>query len=118
MDEQVEVYTWGDDEYGELLHHDSRKHNALLPKLIERFALNLDIRTYKVLNREVCIVFDLKACIYSLGDGGNGRLGHGDLKNSDRLRKIAGLASEKIVKIAGTYHTLFLNYAGVIFGSI
>ena len=54
--------------------------------------------------------------VFTWGNGGLGRLGHGDLNNRNVPTKVQNLSKEKIVKVAcGKYHSAALSSTGKLF---
>jgi len=74
---QFEVYTFCQGRYG-CLYHDSH-NNELVPRRIEDFNPKFDMKTFKLLQNGVSIIFDFESRIYSFGSNRYGCGGLGEV---------------------------------------
>lgn len=108
-----EVFSWGNNKYGQLGHDESKDHISLpgiVPGLMGIF-----------INAVSCggghtIVTTKDGLVYSWGMGTNGQLGLGTTETVFRPQRITALGSLAVTAVAtGLAHSLFLSSDGSVF---
>ena len=105
------VWSWGHGGYGQLGHGDWQ--NQLQPKKVEAFGGQRVVAVSAGLAHTLAITTD--GAVWSWGDGGAGRLGHGD--GQDRLlpKAVEAFAGQRVVAVsAGAQHSLALTANGAV----
>ena len=109
LDDKGNVYSWGLGGWGQLGH--GNNENQQLPKQIEYLKEN----KYKVKKihcnfRQSVVLLEKGEKVLTFGEGGYGRLGHGDHENQSTPTVISSLEGTKISEVhVGEDHLLLLS---------
>ena len=102
------VWSWGYGYQGRLGHGDQQ--HQLLPKKIEAFAGQ---RVVAVSAAHQSLTITADGSVWSWGDGGRGKLGHGDVEDQLLPKKIEAFAGQRVVAVSAGYtHSLALTAGG------
>ena len=105
------VWSWGDGSFGRLGHGD--RQDQLLPEKIEALAGQRVVAVSAGFAHNLAITAD--GAVWSWGDGGFGRLGHGDQQRQPLPMKIEALAEQHVVAVsAGCQHSLARTADGAV----
>ena len=106
------LWSWGGGTHGRLGHGDEQQ-NQLLPKKIEAFADQRVVAVSASLGHSLAITAD--GAVWSWGDGGRGKLGHGDTQDQLLPKRIEALVGRRVVAVsAGYVHSLALTADGAV----
>jgi len=105
------VWSWGWGSCGKLGHGDLQ--NQLRPKKVEALAGR---RVVAVSAEDHSLAITADGSVWSWGDGGFGRLGHGDEQNQLLPKRIEAFAGRRVVAVsAGAGHSLAFTASGPVF---
>jgi len=105
------LWSWGQGAYGKLGHGD--RQDQLLPKKVEGFAEQRVIAVSAGDQHSLALTAD--GSVWSWGQGGSGRLGHGDLQRQLLPKKVEAFAEQRVVAVsAGAMHSLALTADGAV----
>lgn len=110
--EKGRVYTWGRGNYGNLGHGttDSLSKPLLVQSLSDQNIISISCG----FKHMAAITSNFK--LYSWGNGGHGRLGHGDTTGTSTPKLIEALASENVMQVScGDTHTGAISTLGVVY---
>jgi len=103
------VWSWGWGGFGELGHGDDQQ--LLLPKKIVALASQRVVATWAGWFHSLAITAD--GAVWSWGDGGECRLGHGDEQDQWQPKKVDALAGQRVIAVsAGARHSIALTVEG------
>ena len=104
------VWSWGDGCWGQLGHGDQDRQ--LLPKKVETFSAGQRVVAVSAeCSHSLALTAD--GAVWSWGNGGNGRLGHGDQHIQPLPKKVEALAGQRVVAVsAGGFHSLAITAHG------
>ncbi len=112
LDKNSSVYSFGDGGSGQLGH--GNKNNQTSPKRIAVAGEN-NITQISA-GGAYSILLDKNSKVYSFGDGGGGRLGHGNTNDQTSPKQIVVAEENNITQIsAGGYHIILLNKNGKVY---
>ena len=104
------VWSWGGGAYGKLGHGDQQ--NQLLPKKVEAFADQRVVAVSAGGDHNLARTAD--GAVWSWGWGSCGKLGHGDLQNQLRPKKVEALAGRRVVAVSAEDHSLAITADGSV----
>jgi len=105
------VCSWGFGGGGRLGHGNTQ--NQLLPKKVEALAGRRAVAVLAGGEHSLALTAD--GAVWSWGEGGFGRLGHGDWQNRLLPKKVEALAGQRVVAVAaGDFHSLALTAVGAV----
>ena len=105
------VWSWGNGDLGRLGHGDELEQ--LQPTKIEGLAGQRIVALSAGNSHSLAITAD--GAVWSWGNGGIGRLGHGDEQEQLLPKKVEGLAGQRVVAVsAGGFHNLALTTDGAV----
>ena len=90
------VWSWGSGIGGMLGHGDAQ--DQPLPKKIEALAWRRVVAVSAGVGHSIAITAD--GAVWSWGDAGSGRLGHGDEQNQPLPKKVEALAGQRAVGVS------------------
>ena len=106
------VWSWGLGSFGQLGHGDQQ--DQLLPKKVEALAGQRVLAVSAGDNHSLAITTD--GSVWSWGDGGEGKLGHGDEQEQLLPKKVEALAGQRVVAVsAGQHQSIALTADSVVF---
>jgi len=105
------VWSWGHGDDGQLGHGDMQGQS--LPEKIEAFAGQRVAAVSAGHDHSLAITAD--GSLWSWGDGGRGRLGHGDEQDQLLPKKVEAFAGQRVVAVsAGCDHSLVITADGAV----
>ena len=106
------VWSWGGGGWGQLGHGDWQ--HQLLPKKVETFSAGQRVVAVSAEgSHSLAITAD--GAVWSWGNGGNGRLGHGDQQIQPLPKKVEAFAGQRVVAVsAGGFHSLAITARGAV----
>jgi len=105
------VWSWGGGGFGTLGHGDWQ--DQLLPRKVEAFAGQRVVAVSAGGFHNLAITAD--GAVWSWGDGGLGKLGHGDEQRQLLPKKIEAFGGQRVVAVsAGGYHSFALTADGAV----
>jgi len=109
--EDGSIWTFGDGEYGEL-GHGNNTENQFVPKKVESISLRV-LQVSCGASHTACILED--GSIWTFGDGGYGRLGHGNNTEIQLVPKKVESISLRVLQVScGTSHTACILEDGTL----
>lgn len=112
VDEDGNVFTYGEGISGQLGHGDYESH--FVPKLMAALP---DARVVRAaVGRYHTILLDSEGRVYTFGAGSDGQLGLGDVESRSEPTPVTMLSTERIVDIAaGDFHSVFVAEFGYVY---
>ena len=104
------VWSWGEGGYGQLGHGDEQDEH--LPKKIEALAGQRVIAASGGTKHSLALTAD--GAVWSFGDGGHGKLGHGNEQRQLMPKKIEGLLQVVVVSVQA-HHAVAIAADGAVF---
>ena len=105
------VWSWGCGVHGRLGH--GNQQHQLLPKKVEILAGRRVVSVSAMDTHSLAVTAD--GAVYGWGNGGHGRLGHGDQQDQLLPKKIEAFAGQRVVAVsAGVHHILAITSDGGI----
>ena len=105
------VWSWGMGYFGRLGHGDQQ--GQPLPKKVEAFAGRRVVTVSAGTGHNLALTAD--GAVWSWGDGGRGKLGHGDQQDQLLPKKVEAFADQRVVAVsAGPFHSLALTADGAV----
>mmetsp|Transcript_26130 Transcript_26130/g.85925 ORF Transcript_26130/g.85925 Transcript_26130/m.85925 type:complete len:650 (+) Transcript_26130:198-2147(+) len=109
-----DVYTWGNNSYGQLGHGFRKKH-CLQPKSV-RVMSGLDIKQIVAGENHSCVMTSF-GDIYTWGRGDFGQLGHGDMESKDIPTLLSPLdpKTQASLIVSGADFIMAMTYSGAVY---
>lgn len=112
ISEKGRLYTWGRGNNGNLGHGSTDSYPK--PTIVQALSDHIMI-TLSCGSKHMCAITS-NFRIYSWGNGGHGRLGHGDTTGTATPKLIEGLSNENIMQVScGDSHTSAVSTLGVVY---
>ena len=106
------VWSWGDGGLGKLGHGDEQRQ--LLPEKIEALTGQRVVAVSAGCLHSIALTAD--GAVWSWGEGGSGKLGHGDEQNQLLPKKVEAFACRRVVAVsAAPAHSLAIAADGAVF---
>ena len=108
------IFSWGEGSYGRLGHGAENEDDQPEPK--EIYALSQRKPILIAAGESHSGAISINNQIFTWGNGGFGRLGHGTDEKESAPRMVEDLSEEKIINLSlGVFHTLAVNDKGQVY---